>query len=85
MNIKYRRRKVPPDPNIFTKKCVCCEKIKKIEEFNTNASTATGYATWCKGCFSEYNKSLYLRDKELIEARKELKKSLEALNKQNKL
>lgn len=50
--------------DILTQQCKLCRVIKRVEEFNKNKTTKSGYSSWCRSCISSYNKELYKRDKE---------------------
>lgn len=34
----------------FVKRCSCCTVTKKVEQFNSDSTKASGVSSWCKEC-----------------------------------
>ena len=39
------------------KTCTKCLKVKFLNEFKTQSSASYGKSSWCKSCYSEYEKN----------------------------
>lgn len=49
-----------------TKKCIKCDEIKPLLEFNKNAKKRCGVNALCKICHKEYRRNHYLKNKEKV-------------------
>ena len=49
-----------------TKKCIKCNEIKSLTEFNKNVGKRDGVGSLCKLCHKEYRRNHYLKNKEKV-------------------
>lgn len=49
-----------------TKKCIKCNEVKPLSEFNKNAKKRGGVNALCKICHKEYRRDHYLKNKEKV-------------------
>lgn len=40
------------------KRCCRCDETLSVESFNRNATSSSGYNSWCKGCTKSYQRDM---------------------------